>query len=93
MAKSFPDWQQAIAYPLVFSPLVVGIFLPTVCPPPHSSTIAVCASIGLGFSASLAIVLRRPFNVLGWLGVVGWGLVIWILMAGALADWRGYGWA
>jgi hypothetical protein len=68
-----------VAYVLMVMPLVVSLFDSGERP----EWVVEAACMGaVAFGASLYVVRRRPGDVIGWVGLVGWGLVVvaWVVV-------------
>lgn len=73
MRMSTPSWQFKVAYVLLVAPIIYAALAggPYPVPADHALKLYVC--VGLAVGAALFILSRRPRNVAGWLGLVGWG--------------------
>src|SRR5262245_15061644 len=82
--KGATSWQFWLAYPLVALPLYC-IMGSVPHPIPTDMAVKFYVSLGIAVGAGLFIVRRRPRNVIGWLGLCGWGGFCIAAMIGALA--------
>jgi hypothetical protein len=68
-----PAWPTLVAYVLLALPLVYTLVAEHADPAPPDTAAMLYVTIGIAVGAGLFIVRRSPRNVIGWIGLVGWG--------------------
>ena len=68
------SWQFIIAYVLMILPALYGGRNPPY-PVPADLVATFCVLIGIAIGAGLYVVRRQRGNVLGWIGLLGWGVL------------------
>ena len=68
-----PSWPIRIAYVLLALPLIHVAVAGGAYPVPLDFAVRFYVLIGIAVGAAVFILRRRPRNVAGWIGLIGWG--------------------